>query len=466
MTAELAVGLALCAIFIAFAALMYTGKLPAIAALPLMAAGLFLTAAIFFPNLAETFPGPRWLGVLKGFFTVVISDGMGKMWHYMIAVILGAALAEQLKTSGAGKAIIRWASELGGDNPTVVSLVLMLVCALLFTSLGGLGAVIMVASIVLPVLLAIGVTAEAAGCIFLLGLCLGGLFNPVNWQFYITALQLETGQVTTFAIPLFFLFLIVSVVFVVLNTRRGRSSSFWAAAVSAGSEPQPGAAGLLTPLVPLAILLPFYGWKMLLTLGQMYRWGFLSRFAMPQWDFPINAALLIGVLWGALFMPRPAQGRIQGLIKNIFDGVAATAPVAALIIGIGMIINVVWSPAVAYYMAPLINKIIPSSPVAYVLVFTALAPLALYRGPLNVWGMGIAMAGLMMTSGKLPAVAIMAMLMSVGQIQGVSDPTNTHNVWLAGYLGVDVQVFSRKTLGYMWILAVIGLCLSAALFVK
>jgi TRAP-type C4-dicarboxylate transport system permease large subunit len=466
MTPELGVGIALCAIFVLFAALMYTGKLPAIVALPLMAAGLYLVAAVFFPNLAETYPGPRWLGVFKGFISVVIEEGMPRLWHYMIAVILGAALAEQLKTSGASKVIIRWASELGGDNPTVVSLVLTAVCAVLFTSLGGLGAVIMVAGIVLPVLLAIGVTAEVAGCIFLLGLCLGGIFNPVNWQFYITALELETSQVTTFAIPLFFLFLIVSVVFIVLNTRRAGASSFWAAAPPAEPEPQVGVAGLLTPLVPLAILLPFYGWKMLLTLGGMLHWGFAARFTMPAWDFPINAALFIGVLWGVLFMPRPAQGRIQGLIRNMFDGISATAPVAALIIGIGMIIRVVWDPAVAYYMAPLINKIIPSSPITYIVVFTVFAPLALYRGPLNVWGMGIAMAGLMMTSGKLPGVAIMAMLMSVGQIQGVSDPTNTHNVWLAGYLGVDVQVFTRKTLAYTWILALLGLCLASALFVR
>jgi C4-dicarboxylate transporter len=74
--------------------------------------------------------------------------------------------------------------------------------------------------------------------------------------------------------------------------------------------------------------------------------------------------------------------------------------------------------------------------------------------------MGAGLIGLMVSSKALPAVTIMAALMSVGQIQGVCDPTNTHNVWIANYLNLNVQDILRKTIIYMWILAAIGLVIA------
>ena len=94
-----------------------------------------------------------------------------------------------------------------------------------------------------------------------------------------------------------------------------------------------------------------------------------------------------------------------------------------------------------------------------------MAPLALYRGPLNVWGMGFGMAAIFLASG-MPAGAIMGLLLSVGQIQGISDPTNTQNVWLANEMRVDVQKILWNTIPYTWIIALLGLIASAFLFMK
>jgi len=48
----------------------------------------------------------------------------------------------------------------------------------------------------------------------------------------------------------------------------------------------------------------------------------------------------------------------------------------------------------------------------------------------------------------------------------VSDPTNTHNVWIANYVGVDVQRILRATLPYVWVAALGGLVVGAILFMK
>ncbi|MFA6450389.1 MAG: hypothetical protein WCX65_13020 [bacterium] len=474
------VGLILFGIFFVFAALMYTGKLSALIALPLMAAALFLTGGLFYYKVAFVYPNSHFLLLAKEFMRVVIEEGMPRLWSYIITVILGATLAEILKESGVSKTIIRWASELGGDNKIVMCILLTLATALLFTSLVGLGSVIMVASIVLPILISIGVTPAVAGSLFLLAMSLGGAFNPVNWQFYIDIMS-KTGnvapvvaqnQLIRFVFPFAFIFLFVIIGFILLNARRG-FSSFWAVGKKEpvkkkGADTNAGFLAILTPLVPIVLILGFnLGSRILISSGpgRAPDTSFIkSLFYSSGYMFPINTALLIGILYGIAASGRGKSGRIQRLTKSLFDGVSSSAPVIGLIIGIGMIIRVVWDPVVGSYMEPVLKNIIPSSPILYVVVFTVCAPLALYRGPLNVWGMGIALGGIIIGTHVLPPVAVMCALFSVGMIQGVSDPTNTHNVWIAGFLNEDVQTFTKKTIVYTWILALFGLILSAVMF--
>ncbi|MEZ4763875.1 MAG: hypothetical protein R3C26_12050 [Calditrichia bacterium] len=63
----------------------------------------------------------------------------------------------------------------------------------------------------------------------------------------------------------------------------------------------------------------------------------------------------------------------------------------------------------------------------------------------------------------MPAAAVMGLMLAVGQVQGISDPTNTHNVWLANEMQQDVQKVLSEYLPYTWILAVLGLAAAAAL---
>ncbi len=456
------VGIILFAIFFAFAALMYTGKLPALIALPLMAAALFLVGGAFYYRVSFTYPHSHFPRLAQEFIRVVLEEGMPRLWNYIITVLLGATLAEILKESGVSKTIIRWASELGGDNKIVMCILLTAATALLFSSLAGLGAVIMVATIVLPILISIGVSPTVAGSLFLFGMSLGGAFNPVNWAFYIEFLTKSGGmtpveaqnQLLRFTVPFAGIFLAVIVIFILINARRG-FSSFWAVSSKDTKKKSKGdqSAGffaVLTPVIPILLILGF-------NIGSRVAGG-------AGYIFPINTALLIGILYGVIATGRGKSGRIQKLTKALFDGFTGAAPVAALIIGIGMVIRVVWDPAVGSYMEPVLKCVIPKGPVMYVAVFTVLAPLALYRGPLNVWGMGSALAAVMIGTHVLPPVAIMGALYSVGMIQGVSDPTNTHNVWIAGFLGEDVQKYTKKTILYTWVLAAFGLVLSAVMF--
>jgi H+/gluconate symporter-like permease len=436
----MALALALLAIFVVMAVLMYLNRLPAIVALPIMAIAIALVARVPWRDLAA-----------------VISDGAFLLHKAYATAILGAVLAEIVSKTGVAETMVKKTAELGGDRPIVLALLMTAVVALLFTTLGGLGAVIMVATIVFPVLLALGLPQLAVGCLFLLGMSLGGIFNLTNWQLYKETLGLSVPTILSFALPLAALMALVTLAYAVYQLRPSRRRRYWA-----DPEPQRKIAfapwySLLTPVVPLVPVLIF-GVRSILAK--------LRGHPEIAFDFPIVTAMVMGIAYGLIACPRPSQGRIQLLTRSAIDGIGAVAPAVALMLGIGMLIQAVRHDLVLNQVQPLVTALLPSTRLGYVLIFTIFAPLALYRGPLNIWGMGFGLATVMAAAPGLNAAAVMAALLSVGQLQGVSDPTNTHNVWVANYVGVDVQRILRATLPFVWIAAALGLIIGALLFLR
>jgi len=99
-------------------------------------------------------------------------------------------------------------------------------------------------------------------------------------------------------------------------------------------------------------------------------------------------------------------------------------------------------------VTPVIAAVAPRTPLAYVLVFGLLSPLALYRGPLNPLGVGIGVYTVLASLHALAPVALVAAVMAVVQVQNVCDPTNTQNVWVANFTGVGVERITRLVLPY------------------
>ena len=56
--------------------------------------------------------------------------------------------------------------------------------------------------------------------------------------------------------------------------------------------------------------------------------------------------------------------------------------------------------------------------------------------------------------------------MAIVQLQNVCDPTNTHNVWVANYVGVRVEEFTKSTILTMILICIIGLIFAAVLFLR
>ena len=194
----------------------------------------------------------------------------------------------------------------------------------------------------------------------------------------------------------------------------------------------------------------------------------IPLFLIMMFAFDFIAAFVIGLVYA--FISTYKKRRLNLFIRSIFEGGGVVMPAVVLMFGIGMLLIAIMGPSnysgtwpVLKLLKPLLEFIVPTNVWQYIIYFSLAAPLALYRGPLNVWGMGYGIAAVFLASGLNPA-AVMGLLLSVGQIQGISDPTNTHNVWLANEMRVDVQKVLYNTIPYTWVIAIAGLIASAFYF--
>ncbi|MGE5708336.1 MAG: citrate transporter, partial [Bacteroidota bacterium] len=204
------VGILCLLVFLFLAALMISNKLPALLALPLMAVGIALVGGI---------PGQEIL-------SDVLGKGAVRLHVAFTTAMFGAMLAQYLTKVGITRQLIRWTAEYAGDNPFLLGLSLTGLTALLFTTLGGLGTVIMLGTVVLPVMVSVGVPAATAGGLFLMGINLGGLFNLGNWQLYMDVLKIPQAQIMGFVLPFGGLMLGMLLLFLAWEMKRSSKALF------------------------------------------------------------------------------------------------------------------------------------------------------------------------------------------------------------------------------------------------
>lgn len=467
-------GILCLAVFLVMALAMYGRRLSALLALPLMAVAISLIGGIEAKSIVKD----------------VLAAGAVKLHNAYTATMFGAMLAELMNKHGMARSLVRFVAEFAGDSPFLLGLLLTGVTALLFSTLGGLGAVIMVGTIILPVMLSIGIPALAAAGLFLFGISLGGMFNLTNWQLYTDVLKIDQSTIVSFVVPFSLILALVILTFLLIELKDRRNLGYFAFGLlvlgglyiplskfsPTSASISTGSAAAVSPASPFMIVESSYliagiGLAILAVyalLRHLRKQEDLSGISLLtpivplifvllfKWD--IIPAFMLGLTFGTLTTWR--RDSINVLTRSIIDGVSNVIPAVLLMMGIGMLIAAVMDKGVSAAITPIITAVVPQSPLMYVIGFTLLAPFALYRGPLSLWGMGSGLVSLIVNVTTLSAQAVMGMLMSVGQVQGVCDPTNTQNIWIATYLGVDTQVILKKTIPYAWLAVLLGLCLA------
>ncbi len=352
-------------IFAVFAALMYARRLPAILAVPLMAVAMALAA-----------------GVGLGRIGTIVTGGAVALAPVYVAVVFGALLGRVTLDTGIARAIVNLAAEYGGERPFALALAMCAVVALLFVSLQGLGAIIMVGSIVLPIMMTTGVPRTIAATLFLMAFALGFIFNIANWTFYTKFFGVTPEHLVRYAIVLAIVDAVALVVYAAVAFRRERGYATWAVRATGDDGETRGvpAVAMLAPVLPIVL---YYA---------------LHLEAAP--------AFLLSAIF-AVLVTRPRDA-VQTLIAAAVRGVEDVAPAVLLFMGIGMLLVATQQPQFAAALAPLAHGGWVRNPIAYVAVFGLASPLVLYRGPLNPFGVGIAIFTVLLASNAVPPVILVA----------------------------------------------------------
>lgn len=479
-------------VFLVMALSMFFRLIPALIALPLMAFLIPLFAGV---SLDDTV---QW----------VIGAGATRLANAYTVALFGSMLSILLQKTGVAESFIKKGAELSGDNPWTIAVIMLCLITLLFTTLGGLGAIIMIATVVLPIMSSVGIGPMTVVGIFLFGLSMGGILNAGNWALYIDVMKLSLDDIRPFALVMFGLTFIASLLYITVQlyrdghdlklkkiARRSLAGFALVLAAGAGYLSLPAklqsdlaatlavAGGWLKWTVGAAIagLFLLSIWQRLLRRGpdqsriywSAYFTPLIPLFLILLFNMNFIAAFICGLVYG--FIATYRKGSLNTFIQAVLEGGAVVMPAVVLMLGIGMLLNAIIGPGGSWNAAhpegwpvlnllqPLMTRIVPGNGWSYVALFSLAAPLALYRGPLNVWGMGYGLAAIFLASG-LAAGAVMGLMLAVGQVQGISDPTNTHNVWLANEMQQDVQKVLWNTIPYTWALACFGLIASAFMF--
>ena len=234
----------------------------------------------------------------------------------------------------------------------------------------------------------------------------------------------EWSQWYRFAFAAFVIHFISIVLMVILSRKKGKKAHAWAATPNVDTNGKKvGVLAMLTPLLPV----------------------FLSIvFGIQQ-----VPAICFAVIWALLFTGNlKSWNKIAEMVQKTFhEGVADVGLVLAFLMFLQMFIKSAGS--CKDLLAPIVAPIMPTNVLALFLIFGIFGFLALYRGPLTIWGAGVATFVIVASATNLP-LSILYPLFYIPCCTITTNvcPTQSWNMWAIGYTQVNIKDFMRQVLPY------------------
>lgn len=397
--------------------------------------GLALVGNTFSPNPAME--GQGVINVLTHIYTTGPAEYAKSI---LVNVFFGAFFGRVLVDSGIAATLIRKVVELGGDKPRITMSLLCVVTAVIFMSMTGIGPVISIAVIVLPILMSLGISVPVALFSFM-GSIMAGIFaNIVNFKQYQTIYAGFNPAAESYTYNDYFqigmIGMVVSLVVVltVANISMNKKKRY---AMAANVPAEGGDAPMISWL---AVLLPVLGVVLL--------------------DLPIILGFILAGIWALLF-----TGKLRGGYKEICrqfaklftDGAVDVAPMVGFLMTLAMFNN---SAAYASpYFSAIFGDLIPQSPLVLSIVFAILTPLGFFRGPMNLVGSGSAILAVVLAVNPTMSPAFLFPLFAITTIAPqYLDITQSWVAWGLGYTKVTSREYMKKSIPTGWIVGAI-LCL-------
>ena len=355
-----------------------------------------------------------------------------------VNIIFGSWFGRVLIETGIARTIIKKAVELGGDKPALTVILLAIVVTAIFTTAYGVGAVVAIGVIVFPIMLSLGIPKPLATGTFAMAITNGLYLN--NALLSQAAGTMQIGEeIYYFRSPewirLAFVALAIHLAFVIvmvlISLRNKKKATAWAAQEVNLEGADANLMACLTPLLPVSISL-------------------ITKMSAIL-------AIVLSVIWALAwtgYFKKGWNGIADVVQKTFYEGVADVGLVLGFLLFLQMLIR---SAGVAKsFLAPIVAPILPQNVFLLYLVFGIFGFLALFRGPLTIWGAGAATFAIISGTGLYP-LAILYPLFYIlcSTITTNVCPTQSWNLWAIGYTKVSIKEFMTQTLPYALPLALV-----------
>ncbi|GAY72213.1 hypothetical protein NBRC111893_359 [Lentilactobacillus kosonis] len=105
---------------------------------------------------------------------------------------------------------------------------------------------------------------------------------------------------------------------------------------------------------------------------------------------------------------------------------------------------------------PLFEMILPHNNLILAVALGILAPLALFRGPLHVWGAGAATAAVLSGTGLFNDAFLLPLLYVPSILAVSTDITQSWNVWGLDYMKIESKEFLKLGVPIMWVVSIVN----------
>ncbi|MCI1882496.1 MAG: gluconate:proton symporter [Sporolactobacillus sp.] len=356
----------------------------------------------------------------------------------IVVICFGSWFGRVLVDTGIAQNLSDKVTVLGKGKPLFASILVCLATTFIFTSAYGVGSVIAIGVILLPILFKLGIPKNIAVTAFTMAIGAGMYVNIVlfkQMQVFVPAVKFDANYLKYGFIAMLVQVAIILIMLIVNAHKFDKNGTdFETAETETGNEKAVQKVNPITYIIPIVPILFII---------------FLHWDAIPSL---VIATILAFLLTGHLKSWKGALSIINSTIqKSIGD-------IAGLIM---MLLALAMFTASATQntntLIKLLGGAIPHSTAIIALVIALIAPAALFRGPLNVWGAGSATAAVLSNMHVFDPHFLLPLLYTAVVSMAISTcPTQSWNVWSLDYSKLSVRSYLKTSLVWCWITVAIN----------
>lgn len=359
-----------------------------------------------------------------------------------IAVIIyGSWFGRVLVDTGIAGTIIKKTVELGGDKPMFTTILLSWATTLIFSSTFGVGSVMAIGVIILPILFSIGVPKKIAIASYTMSIASGMYLNlgyVKQIQALFPSIPFDDAYVKV-ALMLTAAHMLIIMAFIIYSFKTNKVAHAWAASASRSDDEEHGSWVFLIPMIPIALIVGL------------------------KWQ-PIPA-LLVAMIIG-LFLSKKLKtykDALNIIQQTLYDGIADVGLLIGMLFALTMFTGA--AGKVAPYIGQVVGGFLPKDPMTLAIAFGIFAPLALFRGPLMVFGSGGATLAILLGLNIFTPKFLFALIM-IPPVAMVANtcPTQSWSMWAINYSKMSPQEYLKTGLVWSWILVLVNELIAVKFF--